>query len=113
MKTDNETWLINEGDRIIVKKSSEGFDFLSSLDKAIYHLWVIDYAVRNSGTLAPMRELNEDSISQLSSFAKNNGCDHIYAMMELAKDEKDFCNNYYRNFDNACKDLRYFDKNRK
>ena len=113
MKKDNETWLIDEGNRIILKKSSAGFDSLSSLEKAIYHLWVVDYAVRNSGTLAPMLELNEDSISQLSSFAQNNSCRHLYMMMELAKDEKDFCNNYYRNFDDACEDLRHFDKNRK
>lgn len=113
MKTDNETWLIDEGNRIILKKSSEGFDSLLSLEKAIYHLWVVDYAVRNSGTLAPILELNKDSVSQLSSFARNNGCRRLYTMMELAKDEKNFCNNYYRNFDDACADLRHFDKNRK
>ena len=111
MNIDNETWLIEEGKRIVEKKSHEGFESLSSLEKAIYDFWVIDYAVRNSGTLEPIRELSENSISRLKEFAENNSCNYLYSMLKLAKDEKTFCNTYYQNFNNACKDLRYFDKN--
>ena len=111
MNIETETWLIEEGDRIIQKKSREGFDSLSSLEKAIYDFWVIDYAVRNSGTLQPIRELSEISISRLKEFAKNNNCHHIVSMLELTKDENVFCNTYYQNFDNTCQDIRYFDKN--
>jgi hypothetical protein len=113
MDIDNETWLIEEGKRIIEKKSREDFDSLSSLEKAISDFWVIDYAGRNSGTLEPIRELSENSISKLKEFAKNNNCRHLYSMLKLAKDENTFCNTYYQNFTNACKDLRYFDKNGK
>ena len=113
MKIENETWLIYEGDRIIEKKSRESSDSLSSLEKAIYDFWVIDYAVRNSGTLEPMRELSENSLSRLKEFAKSNNCSHLYSMLELARDENAFCDTYYQNFDNACNDLRNFGKNGK
>ena len=48
MELDNETWLIVEGDRIIEKKSKHGYESLTKLEKAIYCLWVVDYAVRTS-----------------------------------------------------------------
>jgi hypothetical protein len=111
MNLDNETWVIREGDRIIHKKSDEGFEALSDLEKAIYFLWIVDYAIRNSGTLQPLRDLNINSISELMRFAKDNECNHLYYLTELAKDEKAFCKEYYKNFDAACEDLRYFEKN--
>jgi hypothetical protein len=113
MNTDNETRLVEEGDRIIKKKSHGNFDSLSSLEIAIYDFWLIDYAVRNSGTLEAMRELNEISILRLKEFAKNNNCPHLYSTLELAKDETSFCATYYQNFENACNELRYFNKNKK
>ena len=62
---DNETGLINKGDKIINKSSSEGLNSLTNLEKAIYYVWVMDDAVRNSGTLEPMPALNRTSISEL------------------------------------------------
>ncbi|HXQ36547.1 MAG TPA: hypothetical protein VN843_21220 [Anaerolineales bacterium] len=111
MNLDNETWLIEEGAKIIEKKSSEGFNSLSSLEKAVYDFWVIDYSVRNSGTLVPMRELSENSISRLKEFAEDNNFHYLYSILKLANDENTFCKTYYQSFDNACKELRYFDKN--
>ncbi len=106
MATDNETWLIDEAGKIVGKKSVEGYESLTSLEKAIYCLWVIDYAVRNSGTLEPMRELHKSSIAELTEFAKGNHCKSLYSMLEMTANEKIFCKNYSGKFDKACKDLR-------
>src|SRR5215208_1295771 len=113
MSIDGEARLIEEGDRITEKKSRKGFDSLSSLEKAIYDFWIIDYAARNSGTLEPMRELSEISMSMLKEFTKSRNCHHLRLILDLVKDEEVFCNTYNQNFDNACSDLRYFDKNGK
>ena len=56
-KMDNETWLIEIGDEIIEKKSNSNYEDLSELEKSVYCFWVIDYAVRNSGTLGPFADL--------------------------------------------------------
>lgn len=110
MDVDNETWLINESDRIINKKSSDGYKSLSDLEKAVYCFWVVDYSVRNSGTLQPMLDLNEHSISELIKFSEEYKCNNLHFMMELSNHETTFCENFYKHFDNACEDLRYFDK---
>jgi hypothetical protein len=49
--TDNETWVIETGDRVIRKKVSGGIDSLSPWEMLLYCLWVGDYGMRNAGTL--------------------------------------------------------------
>ena len=48
---DNETSIIEEGDRIIQKKASQGFDCLTDWERLVYSLWVADYGMRNAGDL--------------------------------------------------------------
>jgi len=103
--TDNETWLIDEAGKIVGKKSIEGYESLTSLEKAIYCFWVIDYAIRNSGTLEPMREIHKSSIAELIEFSKNNNCKNLYSMLAITDNEKVFCRDYSETFDKACKDL--------
>lgn len=112
METDNESWLIEEGSRIIEKKSNHNFASLTELEKAIYCLWVIDYSVRNSGTLEPMREIHETSITELIEFANINFCNNLYSILTIT-DEKILCDNYLENFDKACKDLHDLSMNGK
>ena len=111
MTADNETWLIDEGDKIIGKKSRENYESLTSLEKAIYCFWVIDYAIRNSGTLEPMREIHKGSIVLLNEFAKSNNCNELCSMLAIADDEDAFCENYLERFDEACNDLRNLSMN--
>ena len=106
MTTNNETWLIDEAGKIVGKKSIDGYESLTSLEKAIYCFWVIDYAVRNSGTLEPMRELHKSSIAELVEFSQNNNCKNLFSLLAVADDEKAFCKNYSKKFDKACQDLR-------
>jgi hypothetical protein len=49
--TDNETWVIETGDRVICKKASGGGECLSSWEMLVYCLWVADYGMRNAGDL--------------------------------------------------------------
>ena len=56
LNLDNETWLIDYGDELIEKKSEQGFNGLSDLEKIVYCLWVID-SIRNSGTLDVVEEI--------------------------------------------------------
>lgn len=48
---DNETWIIEAGDRVIQKKARSGFDSLSDWERLVYSLWVADYGMRNAGDL--------------------------------------------------------------
>jgi hypothetical protein len=104
MTIDHETWLIDEGSKIVGKKSVKGYESLTSLEKAVYCFWAIDYAVRNSGTLEPMRELHKSARAELIEFSKNNNCKNLSSMLAV-EDEKVFCEAYLERFEKACQDL--------
>jgi hypothetical protein len=101
---DAEGWLLDAGDEVI-RKGAEGA-VLSDLDKAIYCMWVLDYAVRNSGTLEPMRELHPVAKDDLLSFARARRLDALAAWLGGAADEESFCAEYYTNFERGCTELR-------
>ena len=101
---DYETWIIDIGDEVIHRKASIGFTSLTDIEKAIYCFWVIDYAVRNSGTLEPMRELYPTAISELKAIAVKESWIMLSALLSI-KNESEFCDNYYLSFDKACSEL--------
>jgi hypothetical protein len=51
MLTDNESWIVEEGDRVIRKKVEVGCDGLSPWEALVYALWWADYAMRNGESL--------------------------------------------------------------
>lgn len=48
---DNETWLLDEGDRVIERRAADGHSSPTARDSLIYCLWVADYGMRNAGDL--------------------------------------------------------------
>ena len=48
---DNETWILETGDRVIQKKARYGVNRLSPWESLVYCLWVADYGMRNAGDL--------------------------------------------------------------
>ncbi|BCV33574.1 hypothetical protein TUM4442_31010 [Shewanella algae] len=67
LEMDNETWLIEFGDDIIDKKAERGIEALSNYEKAVYCLWVIDYSIRNSGTLDAVEDLYPEAPVEFES----------------------------------------------
>jgi hypothetical protein len=104
---DNETWLIEVGDEVIVKKSQSSYEALSEIDKSIYCFWVIDYAVRNSGTLGPLNELHPSAINELMDKAIKHKWIHLYNLLSASGQEKAFCELYYKQYDLACSEIRF------
>ena len=106
MTEDMETWLIDAGDEVIQKRASTGLDGLSPTERAIYALWVVDYAIRNSGTLIPMSEMYPTALVELRSFANLSDLPALKLLVGSATDETAFCDDYYRHFDAASQELR-------
>ena len=57
---DNETWVVEEGERIIQKKARLGIDHLTDWERLVYSVWVADYGMRNAGDLSTARDLYAD-----------------------------------------------------
>lgn len=106
MDMDNETWLIEIGDEIIEKKASLGYESLNKLEQSIYCFWVIDYAVRNSGSLEPIDEIYPSAMDELKNNAHSNKWSHLLKLLATSLDQESFCNDYYELFESACSDVR-------
>ena len=47
--TENQTWVVETGDRIIQKKAKVGVASLGDWERLVYCLWFADYMMRNAG----------------------------------------------------------------
>lgn len=56
----NETWVVEEGGRIIEKKARVGIDGLTDWERLVYSLWVADYGMRNAGDLETASDVYAD-----------------------------------------------------
>ena len=111
MAEDLETWLLDVGDEIIVKRGAAdaaGSTPLSEAEQAVYCMWVIDYAVRNSGTLDPAEELHPRALFELTTLARTNHLSVLSEWLAGALDEEKFCDDYYDHFDAVCGELQLF-----
>ncbi len=106
MTLDNESWLVEIGDDIIVKKSEVGFESLTEIERAIYCLWVIDYAIRNSGSLEPVKDVFPQSIQLLNKIAVQNNWAVTAEFFAQNKTDEAICAAYYDQFESICGELR-------
>jgi hypothetical protein len=103
---DHETWLLMVGDDILTKRAALDAGPPTPTDHAIYCLWVIDYAVRNSGTLEPMREIHPMAAVELKAFAQAHALQQLTSWVASSADEEAFCATYHDTFPSACAELR-------
>ncbi len=101
-----ESWLVDVGGDIIEIKSSQGLSALTALQIAIYNLWLIDYAVRNSGSFGPLEDMGSDAIEALFTYSLSNNLPALASWLAQANDEEAFCKNYYHHFPGACLELK-------
>ncbi|OOG40584.1 MULTISPECIES: hypothetical protein [unclassified Rhodanobacter] len=101
-----ESWLVEVGGDIIEKKSSQGVESLTPIQLAIYNLWLIDYAVRNSGSFGPLEDMESNAIAALHAFSSANNMPALSSWLSQANDEEAFCKSYYHHFPGACLELK-------
>lgn len=104
-EVDHESWVIEEGAEVIAKMAAPDAS-VTPTEHAIYCLWVIDYAVRNSGTLEPMRELHPAAAVELEAFARACNLTRTAFWIASSADEHTFCEAYIDTFPAACTELR-------
>lgn len=103
---DDEAWLLQVADDVLKRRAEPNPTPSTPTDQAIYCFWVIDYAVRNSGTLEPMRELYPDAITEFTTFARENALPQLTKFLTSYADEKTFCETYHDTFPAVCAEFR-------
>jgi hypothetical protein len=104
MTSNNETWLIEEGDRIVDKKAKVSLEGLSTWDRLVYALWVADYGMRNAGSLDTASDIRVDFQSIAFRAAEALALPSTMAVfsMDLATLEAA----YFDRFDVICAEIR-------
>ncbi len=101
---DNEAWVVEEGGRIVHKKTRVGIDRLTDWERLVYSLWVADYGMRNAGDLGTARDVYADFQSvALHSATKLSLPTTSNAFM---LDQNTLQERYFDLFDAACAEIR-------
>ncbi len=104
MAHDNETWIIEASDSVVERRAALGLDTLSSLDRMVYCLWVVDYGMRNAGDLETAYDLYEPFQGEGARYAKELGLSQTYAAFTLSQFELE--TRYFDVFDAICAEIR-------
>lgn len=101
---DNETWLVEEGGRIIHQKAASGLDRLTIWERLVYSLWVADYGMRNAGALDAARDVYADFQSVALQSATELSLPFTCGMFSL--DCNVLQSRYFDLFDAVCTEIR-------
>ncbi len=101
---DNETWVVEEGDRINQKKARLGVEGLTDWERLSYSLWVADYGMRNAGDLSTARDVFADFQSVALQSATKLSLPATYRAFVLAPDTLQ--SRYFNLFDAFCTEIR-------
>ncbi len=101
---DNETWLIEEGDRVIYKKALSGLGNLTPWERVVYSLWVADYGMRNGGDLDTAHKVFADFQPMALRAVKELSLPLTQAAFSMERG--DWEEQYYERFDAICDEIR-------
>jgi hypothetical protein len=102
--SDNENWLIEEGDRIIQKKHLRGAESLTAWEELAYCLWVADYGMRNAGDLDVAKDIDADFQSKALRSAEQLALPLTRAAFALK--QRAFEKAYFDRFEAICTEIR-------
>ena len=104
MVTDNENWIIEEGDVIIRKEVPFGIESLSDWEKLVYCLWTADYSLRNAGDLQVAKDLYVHWQTEGLRAASKIGLSLTVKLFSLSA--TDLQRQYFDLFEEVCTEIR-------
>ena len=104
LPSDNETWLIETGDDVIVKKAEHGRDALTACERLVHCVWVADYSMRNAGDLLTAADLYGPFREEAQRLADELGLPKTKVAFSLSSEELEGV--YFDAFDDICEELQ-------
>jgi uncharacterized protein YegJ (DUF2314 family) len=106
---DNETWVVEEGDRIMQKKARLGVDRLTDWERLVYSLWVADYGMRNAGDLGTARDVYAEfqsvALQSATKLSLPTTCSAFVLEQDTLKER------YFELFEAVCAEIRSAEPN--
>ena len=100
----NDSWVVEEGDRVIRKKAQGGLEGLTNYERLVYCLWVADYGMRNAGDLETARDVYPDF--QTTALRAAQQMSLPVTCQVFAMDTKELEDVYFDRFDAMCNEIR-------
>jgi hypothetical protein len=101
---DNETWLLETGHEVIVRKTEHGESALTPLERLIYCLWAADYGIRNAGDLQAAADVHPQFHEDGRNAARDLDLPAALALFSL--DPAGMEQAYLERFDSVVDELR-------
>ena len=101
---DHETWLLDTGDQVVAKKSAQGYSSLTPIERLVYCLWIMDYAMRNAGDLMAADDLHPSFLTDGKAAAQALGLPCSTAAFGLSTAELE--QRYFSLFDELVSEVR-------
>jgi len=102
--TDNETWVIENGETVIRKKARDGIKCLSPWETLVYCLWVADYGMRNAGDLNTAADVYPHFQLKAGRIAKTLSLQLTHEAFSLP--QSDLEREYFDRFEPICDEIR-------
>jgi hypothetical protein len=102
--SENETWLIEAGDRVIEKKAASGATSLNTWERLVYCLWVTDYMLRNAGDFANAEVMYPQFQSDAKQLARQLSLPLTYDAFSLSQEKLE--REYFERFQAICKEIK-------
>lgn len=102
--TENQSWIVQIGDRIIQKKALVGLASLNDWEGLVYCLWAADYMMRNAGDFANAQALYptfQEDAKQLAGRLGLTTTIEAFSLSELSLQE-----NYFDLFESMCNEIK-------
>ncbi len=103
MDEDNESWIIDAGDKVIQKRAAQGPAALEPIDRLNYCLWVADYGMRNAGDLSTASDVHADFQTEATELAEELKLTTTQSAFALPRDELE--QRYLQLFDAICEEI--------
>lgn len=99
---DSDEWILEAGDEVIHAKEERE---LSDLERLIYMIWVLDYAVRNAGSKESLEDFPDFKREEFEKLALDFGFIRLGNIPNAENDEV-FCQTYYAIFEDVIANLK-------
>lgn len=102
--TENETWVIDTGDKVIRNKARVGIECITPWERLVYCLWVADYGMRNAGDLDTAADWYADFQTDAVRLAAELSLRQTQEAFSLPS--RDLERQYFDRFESICDEIR-------
>jgi hypothetical protein len=102
--SNNESWIVDRGERVIDKKAQCGAWSLNAWERLVHCVWIADYMMRNAGDFTNANDMYPDFQSDAKRFAEELELPVTHSAFSLS--QQGLQREYFNWFEAMCDEIR-------